>query len=202
MLRCVLCWFVGPVCHNTLVTVLLLILCHASIRAPRSEDLDPGRGVALPDNSSWTADYTIDCCGQRDGCESKYMLRSTTQSLTVISLIAYLATLWFDFRIEPSAEVEALVKKSLGFKSKFKSAAKAVLAANRMATITTGMKAAAKAENPEVVVVIVPGGGGGGRNNSADVVRGSSPVKSATMVKVEDAPRRDGDMIDISLESS
>ena len=90
------------------------------------------------------------------------MLRSTTQSLAIVSLIAYLATLWFDFRIEPSAEVEALVKKSLGIKSKFKGAAKAILAANRMANITNGMKAAAKAENPEVVVVIVPGGDGSG----------------------------------------
>ena len=189
-----MCWFVGSV-FAILLAVLVLIVCHASIRVPRSEDLHRDH-EALPDNSSWTADYTIDCCGQRDGCESKYMLRSTTQSLAILSLIAYLATLWFDFRIEPSAEVEALVKKSLGFKSKFKSAAKAVLAANRMATITTSMKAAATAENPEVAVVIAPGGGGGG---GSEVVRGSS-AKSATMVKVEDASRKDG--VDVTLEST
>ena len=61
----------------------------------------------------WLKDSTIDCCGQTStNCYSINMMRSTTQSLSIIFLLTYLLTFWNDFRIDPSAEVEAIVFKA------------------------------------------------------------------------------------------
>ena len=70
-------------------------------------------------------------------------MRSTTQSLSIIFLLTYLLTFWNDFRIDPSAEVEAIVVKAtkrlsmvLGLDSpnnlRLKAVTHAIIAGNRM----------------------------------------------------------------------
>ena len=92
----------------------------------------------------WLKDSTLDCCGQTStNCYSINMMRSTTQSLSIIFLLTYLLTFWNDFRIDPSAEVEAIVVKAtkrlsmvLGLDSpnnlRLKAVTHAIIAGNRM----------------------------------------------------------------------
>ena len=101
--------------------------------------------------NQWIKDSTIDCCGQTStNCYSLNMMRSTTQSLSIISLLTYLLTFWNDFRIDPSAEVEAVVIKATkrlsmvfglsktGGKKKLKAVTNTIIATNRMLKMTTG----------------------------------------------------------------
>ena len=95
--------------------------------------------------------FAIDCCGQTStNCYSLNMMRSTTQSLSIISLLTYWLTFWNDFRIDPSAEVEAVVIKAtkrlsmvfgLSKTGKEKlTVTNTIIATNRMLKMTTGKR--------------------------------------------------------------
>ena len=74
---------------------------------------DVGPGKDYQPGVATRKDFTIDCCGQKSPyCYSIMMMRSTNQTLTILSLLLYLLTFWNDFRIDPSAEVEAAVVKA------------------------------------------------------------------------------------------
>jgi hypothetical protein len=65
-----------------------------------------GSGVYLKD-------LTLDCCGQvSQACLDRGTLTACSQTITILSLLSYLLTFWNDFRIDPSAEVEAIIAKA------------------------------------------------------------------------------------------